>query len=138
MNRSFFLCFAASRTRSSPWNTLSRLGVRRMRCPPVFPSALPLRSTDSASGRPVLFAGFFATLERSDFSCSFIFGYGSSPSRGGPPPVAERSNRRSPGSREKEHTYMPGSRTTQGRPGTCSGAPGRVAFRWVNGVGTLI
>ena len=31
---------------------------------------------------------------------------------------------------------MPGSRTTQGRPGTRICAPGRVAFRWVNGVGT--
>ncbi len=33
MNRSFFLAFAACRTRSSPWGTLSRLGVRRTVAP---------------------------------------------------------------------------------------------------------
>ena len=30
---------------------------------------------------------------------------------------------------------MPGSRTTPGRPGARDGAPGRIAFRRVNGVG---
>ena len=32
---------------------------------------------------------------------------------------------------------MPGSQTTQGRPGTRSNAPVRVAFRYCNSVGTL-
>src|SRR5258705_216 len=82
VNRSFFLCFAASRTRSSPWDTLSRLGVRHVCCSPVFPSVpslgsadsapLPQRSTSAISG---LFAGLFATMEGSDFSCSFFIGF---------------------------------------------------------------
>jgi hypothetical protein len=37
----------------------------------------------------------------------------------------------------KERTSMPGSKTTQGRPGTRSIAPVRVAFRYSNSVGTL-
>ena len=32
---------------------------------------------------------------------------------------------------------MPGSKTTQGRPGTRSNAPARVAFRFSKNVGTL-
>jgi hypothetical protein len=32
---------------------------------------------------------------------------------------------------------MPGSETTQGHSGTCTIAPGRVAFRQSDGVGTL-
>ena len=49
----------------------------------------------------------------------------------------KRPSRRSPGFRFKERTYMPGSKTTQGRPGTCTVAPVRVAFRYRNSVGTL-
>ena len=37
----------------------------------------------------------------------------------------------------KELTYMPGSQTTQGHPGTRTIAPVRVAFRQSDGVGTL-
>jgi hypothetical protein len=37
----------------------------------------------------------------------------------------------------KERTYMPGSRTTQGRAGARSNAPVRIAFRYANSVGTL-
>ena len=37
----------------------------------------------------------------------------------------------------KERTYMPGSQTTQGHPGTRTIAPVRVAFRQSDGVGTL-
>src|SRR5271169_4147197 len=51
----------------------------------VFPSAPSLRSTDSASNPSELFAGFAATVEGSDFSGSCVIGYGSSPSRCGPP-----------------------------------------------------
>src|SRR5258707_3289971 len=75
----------------SPWDTLSRLGVRHVRCSPVFPSVpslgsadsapLPQRSTSAISG---LFAGLFATMEGSDFSCSFFIGFDSSSSRRGP------------------------------------------------------
>ena len=56
VNRSFFSFLARSRTRSSPGNTLPRLGVRCVRVLPVFPLAPALRSTDSASDRPELFA----------------------------------------------------------------------------------
>ena len=34
-------------------------------------------------------------------------------------------------------TYMPGSQTTQGHPGTRTVAPVRIAFRHANGVGAL-
>jgi hypothetical protein len=37
----------------------------------------------------------------------------------------------------KERAYMPGSKTTQGRPGTRTVAPVRVAFRYRNSVGAL-
>jgi hypothetical protein len=37
----------------------------------------------------------------------------------------------------KERLCMPGSKTTQGRPGTRNHAPVRFAFRHANGVGTL-
>jgi hypothetical protein len=37
----------------------------------------------------------------------------------------------------KEHTCMPGSLTTQGRPGTRSNAPVCIAFHRGKGVGTL-
>src|SRR5215831_19582263 len=50
----------------------------------AFPSALALRSTDSAANYSVLFAGFIATMARSDFSSPYIAGVGSSPSRRGP------------------------------------------------------
>src|SRR5260370_20364165 len=42
---------------------------------------LPQRSTSAISG---LFAGLFATMEGSDFSCSFFIGFDSSSSRRGP------------------------------------------------------
>ena len=74
MNRSFFLSFAAFRMRSSACDTLARSCARRMRCCPAFPSAPALGSTRSASGRPESFAGFSATMARSDFSSPCIVG----------------------------------------------------------------
>src|SRR5262245_14108347 len=50
----------------------------------AFPLVPGLGSTDSATGCPALFVGFPATTPQSDFSCPFIIGYGSSPSRCGP------------------------------------------------------
>jgi hypothetical protein len=70
--------------RSSACDTLARSCARRVRCCPAFPSALALGSTRSASGCPDLFAGFAATMARSDFSPRCIVGFGSSPSRRGP------------------------------------------------------
>ncbi len=67
---------AACRARSSPWDMLSRLGVRRMSCSIAFPSAPPLGSTNSADSLPPLFASFIATMEGSDSSCPCIVSFG--------------------------------------------------------------
>ena len=56
----------------------------RIRRSITFPSVLALRSTSSAASHLALFAGFIATMARSDFSRPCIVGYGSSPSRRGP------------------------------------------------------
>ena len=50
VNRSFFLCFAACRTRSSACDTLSRSCARRVLCWLAFPLAPALGSTGSATG----------------------------------------------------------------------------------------
>jgi hypothetical protein len=50
-----------------------------------FGQAASLGSTDSAADRSALFVGFTATMAERDFSCPCIIGYGSSPSRCGPP-----------------------------------------------------
>jgi hypothetical protein len=87
----------AGRARFSICDTPSRFCARRVLCRSAFPSAPALRSTRSAPGRPVLFAGFTATTAGSDFSCPCIAGYGSSPSRRGPHDRAiVRSGTRSP------------------------------------------
>ena len=64
MNRSFPFSLAAVRTRSSPGDTLARLGVRRVLACPVFSSAPSLRSTNFGSGRPSPFAGLPAAMCR--------------------------------------------------------------------------
>ena len=74
----------ASRMRACAWDTASRLCVRTMLCPPAFLSIPPLPSTDSASGRPALFAGFIGTIGESDFSTPCIISFGLRPSRCGP------------------------------------------------------
>ena len=94
-NLSFFLSLATFRIRSSACDTLSRLCVRRVLCWSAFPLVPALRSAGSAAFgfaanrfgavRSALFAGFIATMAGSDFSCPCIIGYGSSPSRCGPP-----------------------------------------------------
>jgi hypothetical protein len=99
VNRSFFLCLAACRTRSSAWDTLPRFCARHVLCWLAFPSAPALGSTGSATGRPALFVGFVATMAGSDFSRPCITGYGSSPSRCGPAAKYRRPDTRSPGSR---------------------------------------
>src|ERR1035437_1890199 len=70
--------------RSSACDTLSRYCARCVLYWLAFPSASALRSTGSAAGRPALFVGFAATMAESDFPCSCIIGFGSSPSRCGP------------------------------------------------------
>src|SRR5688500_7421091 len=132
VNRSFFLCLAAVRTRSSA--TLSRFCARHVLCCPVFPLVPALGSPGSAAGCPALFVGFTATMAGSDLSRPFIIGYGSSPSRCGPA-------RQFPAGREisrfpvKERPYMPGSWTSPDRPGARANALVRVAFRGGKRVG---
>ena len=97
MNRSFLLCLAACRMRSSAWDTPARSCARSVLCWPAFPLVPALRSTNSAAVGAALFAGFIATISGSDFSCPCIIGYGSSPSRRGPDsPRSARSDTRSP------------------------------------------
>ncbi len=73
------------------------LCARFVLCWPAFPSVPALRSPCSAAPHAALFAGFSATMARSDFPSPFIAGYGSSPSRHGP--ACRRSEKGSPGSR---------------------------------------
>jgi hypothetical protein len=103
VNFSFFLCLAACRMRSSACDTVSRYCARPVLCWLAFPSAPALGSTNSAAGCPALFVGFTATMARSDFSRSYIIGYGSSPSRRGPVQQAcwRWPTMRPPGSRAK-------------------------------------
>src|SRR6516162_2301833 len=72
------------RMRSSACDTRAWLGVQCVLCWCTFPSVPTLRSTSSAADRSALFVGFTATMAGSDFSCPYIIGYGSSPSRCGP------------------------------------------------------
>src|SRR6267378_2916693 len=76
---------ATFRMRSSACDTFARLCVRYVLCWSAFPLVPALRSTDSAADCSALFAGFIATMAGSDFSGPCIIGYGSSPSRRGPP-----------------------------------------------------
>src|SRR5271166_1950047 len=110
VNRSFLLCLAACRMRSSAWDTPARSCARSVLCWPAFPLVPALRSTNSAAVGTALFVGFsrrmppafvrIATISGSDFSCPCIIGFGSSPSRRGPDsPKAIRSDARSPGFR---------------------------------------
>src|SRR5438876_8730992 len=92
----------------------------------VLSSLAPaLRSTGSAAFAPVdasavgsfaLFAGFIATMARSDFSRPCIIGYGSSPSRCGPP-YSHRTRRRRPDTRPPSFRYDPFARDVALDPG---------------------
>ena len=77
MNRSPLCSCAACRTRSSRWDMLSRLGVRRMPRFIAFPLAPTLGSIDSAGSCLPLFADFPATMAGSDFSWPCVIGFGS-------------------------------------------------------------
>ena len=102
VNRSVFPCLAACRTRPSACVTRARPWVRSVLCRFAFPLVPGLGSTGSAPGCPGLFVGFTATMPGSDFSRSFIGGFGSSPSRRGPTDHrGHRPIRRSPGSRTR-------------------------------------
>jgi hypothetical protein len=83
--------------RSSACVTLTRLCVRHVLCWSAFPLVAALGSTGSAADRSALFAGFTATMAASDLPGSCIIGYGSSPSRCGPPYADTSSQRPSAG-----------------------------------------
>ena len=68
MNRNFLSFFAASRTRSSPLDPLSRLCVRRWLDCSAFSLANRLPSTTSADGLPPLFGCFAGTTPLYDSS----------------------------------------------------------------------
>src|SRR5438874_5819283 len=122
-------CVTANcRMRSSACDTLIRLCARHVLCWPAFPLVPALRSTGSAALAPVdasavgcsaLFAGFSATMARSDFSCPCIIGYGSSPSRCGPPYLAHTRQRR-PDRRYPRFRYDPFARDVALDPGRAS------------------
>ncbi len=87
-----------------------------MLCRFAFPLVPGLGSTGSAPGCPGLFAGFTATMPRSDLSPSFIGGYGSSPSRRGPTDHEGcRPTGRSPGSRTRNVHTCQGLRPRRAR-----------------------
>src|SRR4051812_4603545 len=82
VNRSFFRSLSAGRTRSSARVTRAQFSpVRALLA--HFPLGPRPWLAESAAGRPALVVGFAATLP-GYFSCPFILGYGSSPSRCGP------------------------------------------------------
>ena len=74
----------ACRTRSRPWDTPCRLGVRGVPSCPAFSLAPALGSTNSSAGRPASFVRFTATQAESDPSTPCVIGFGSSSSRCGP------------------------------------------------------
>src|SRR3984893_4626235 len=107
VNFSCFLVLAIRRMRSSACDTLSRPWVRHVLCCSAFSLVSALGSADSAAAASAadcstaslsaLFTGFSATMTESDFLRSCVIGYGSSPSRCGPPALSgRRSNAGSP------------------------------------------
>ena len=70
--------------RACACDTASRLCVRTVVCWSAFSLVPPLGSTCSSAARAASFAGFIATMGKSDFSGPFIVGFGLRPSRRGP------------------------------------------------------
>ncbi len=66
-----------------------------------------------------LFAGFIATMTRSDFSCPCIIGFGSSPSQCGPP-YTHSTRRRRPDTRSPRFRCDPFTRDVAFDPGRAS------------------
>jgi hypothetical protein len=88
-----------------------RPSLHRLRCVP------PRRRL--GSGLPALFAGFIATMTRSDFSCPCIIGFGSSPSQCGPP-YTNSTRRRRPDTRSPRFRCDPFARDVVFDPGRAS------------------
>ena len=76
VSRSLGFLAIARRIRSTAWDTLPRLCVRRVLWLTEFPLVPSLRSTGSAEGRPSLFARFIATMDESDCFVPSIMSFG--------------------------------------------------------------
>src|SRR5262245_8036822 len=90
--------------------------------PPPFAPPTPLRSppqTPPQWASFALFAGFIATMTRSDFSGPCIIGFGSSPSRCGPP-YTHGTRRRRPDTRSPRFRCDPFARHVALDPGRAS------------------
>src|SRR6476620_2478539 len=106
--------------RSSACDTLTRLCARHVLCWSAFPLVPALGSTGSAvagsaadcstAGFAALFAGFTSTMAWSDFSRPCLIGYGSSPSRCGPPYSTHITRQRRPDARPPRFRYDPFAR----------------------------
>jgi hypothetical protein len=120
VNRSFFLCLAACRMRSSACDTLSRFCARHVICWSTFPLAPALRSVGSAANRSALFADFPTAPRLPDADQTAL------------PRLVKRGISRFP---PKKLPHMPGSSTTPGCPDARADASVHVAFRLRNSVG---
>src|SRR6266542_1186898 len=109
VNLRLFLSLATFRMRSNACDTLTRLCARHVLCWSTFPLVSALGSPGSAAVCTALFAGFAATMTESDFSCPYIIGHGSSPSRCGPPDLGHITRRRRPDSRPLRYLIFRGS-----------------------------
>ncbi len=100
-------CFASPH---SPWSA-----------PFAPPTPLRLTPPRTAPQRgATLFAGFIATMAWSDFSCPCIIGYGSSPSRCGPPYSAHGTPQRRSDARPPRFRCDPFARDVAFDPGRAS------------------
>src|SRR6266511_2441204 len=125
-----FLSLATFRMRSNACDTLTRLCARHVLCWSTFPLVSALGSPGSAAvASPAdcstavctaLFAGCAATMTESAFSCAYIIGHGSSPSRCEPPDLGHITRRRRPDTRPPRFRCDPSARDVALEPGRAS------------------
>jgi hypothetical protein len=108
--------------------------VQSVLCWRAFPLASALRSTGSAADRSALFIGFPATMASSDFPRPCIIGYGSSPSRCGPPASAGDGQTRDIPSSDPILPRVMCSLTPAGCPLPSHSGTGHVAFDHEHGL----
>ena len=121
--------------RACACDTAARLCVRAVLCSSAFSLAPPLRSTSSAVAEAALFARFFATSGRSDFSFALIVGYGLRASANVPGSTSGDGDGDLPVP-SKRLLRMPGSTTTRGRQVSRDIGTGRVAFCGTENIST--
>ena len=135
MNRSFFRLLVTFRARFSACNTLCRFCARHVLCRPAFPSAPPFAPPTPSpiaqlcsSASSLLWQGQTPRARSSSAAAPRL----PDADHYRPVPLVRREASRFP---RKDRLHMPGSSTTPGRSDTRAGAPDRVAFRHLNGVG---